>query len=155
MQRSMRGFTLLEIMIVVAIVGILAAIAVPSYTSYVTRGKRAVAKAVLTEVASRQENFFTDRRQYSATLAALGYTVDGADDFCVIADTTSRSTCTDATYKVAMTTTSLSGRVVTFTITATPQGAQARRDTDCTSLTINNTGTKTATGANSAECWRS
>lgn len=152
MQRSMRGFTLLEIMIVVAIVGILAAIAVPSYTNYVMRGKRVVAKAVLTEVASRQENFYTDRRQYASTLSALGYTVDGNGKFCVISDNTSRASCTDATYQISLATTTTGGRVVAFEVTADAQGTQYRRDTGCRQMKVNSTGTKTAT---TDECWRS
>ena len=153
MQRPMRGFTLIELMIAVAIIGILAAIAYPSYTSYVLRGKRSLAKAVLTEVASRQENFFVDRKTYADELAKLGYGTYETE-FCVVADNVPRD-CSGATYRITLGNLVTAGTTVLgYTITATGIGSQAR-DKDCTSLTVNNKGEKTAAGANSANCWKS
>jgi len=68
------GFTLMELMIVVAVISILALIGIPSYDRYVIRSNRAVAKQFLLQVASKQEQYILDARQYAATLAALNLT---------------------------------------------------------------------------------
>ena len=61
------GFTLIELMIAVAIVGIIAAVAVPNYTEYVKRASRAEAAAALLDTANKQEQFFVDNREYTET----------------------------------------------------------------------------------------
>lgn len=68
---SIRGVTLIELMIVLAIVGILAAIAVPAYSKYMNKSRRADAQALLMEIATRQELYFTDARSYAPTITAL------------------------------------------------------------------------------------
>ena len=68
-----RGFTLIELMIVVAIVGILAGIAYPSYMDHVRKGNRAQAQAFLMDVAQRQQNYLIVHRQYAQTLTQLGF----------------------------------------------------------------------------------
>jgi type IV pilus assembly protein PilE len=70
-----RGFTLIELMITVAIVAILAAIAYPSYTQYVIRGHRAAAQAEMMDIANRQQQFFLANRSYAVDLAGLSYTL--------------------------------------------------------------------------------
>lgn len=65
-----RGFTLIEVLIVVAIIGILSAIAVPAYTDYVQRGKIAEATATLSEMRVKLEQFFQDNRTYVGACAA-------------------------------------------------------------------------------------
>ncbi len=67
------GFTLIEVMVVVAIVGILAAIAYPSYLEQVRKGHRANAQALLMELAQRQQSFLMVRRRYANSLDELGY----------------------------------------------------------------------------------
>ena len=74
---SHRGFTLIELMIVVAIVGILAGIAYPSYMDHLRKGNRAKAQAFLMDVAQRQQNYLIVHRQYAQSLAQLGF-ADGA-----------------------------------------------------------------------------
>ena len=69
MQRA-RGFTLLELMITVAILAIIAAIALPSYTDYITRSKLTEAHQVLSDLRVKQEQNFQDARTYSKTLCA-------------------------------------------------------------------------------------
>lgn len=68
-----RGFTLIELMITVAVVGILAAVAYPSYTDYIRKGKRGTAQAALMDVASKEQTYLLDRRAYTDNLASLGF----------------------------------------------------------------------------------
>ena len=73
MQRT-RGFTLIEVLIVVVVIAILAAVGIPSYREHVARGQRSQGQQFLSDVAQRQEQFLLDRRQYGATLAGLNMT---------------------------------------------------------------------------------
>lgn len=67
------GFTLIELMIAVAVLAILASVAYPSYADYVRRGKRATAQAALMEIAGKQQAYLLDRRAYSGSLSDLGF----------------------------------------------------------------------------------
>jgi type IV pilus assembly protein PilE len=73
-KSRIRGFTLIEVMIVVAIVGILAAIALPAYQDQVRKSRRASAEAHLMDIASRQQQFLLDNRRYATNLATLTVT---------------------------------------------------------------------------------
>jgi type IV pilus assembly protein PilE len=70
-----RGFTLIELMITVAIVAVLAAVAYPAYTSHIIKGKRAAAKAQIMDIANREQQYLLANRAYAdkATLEATGY----------------------------------------------------------------------------------
>lgn len=122
-----RGFTLIEMMITVALIGILSAIAFPSYRQYVIRANRSAAQGYMLNVTSRQEQYLLDNRQYldAPTEAALEALVPMPDDV-------------DAIYTITV----AANNVATppsFTVTATAIGAQASDGT----LTINSAGVKT------------
>jgi type IV pilus assembly protein PilE len=125
------GFTLMELLIVMLVLGILAAIAIPNYSEYVLRSHRSAAQAFIADVASRQVQFYLNRRTYATTVADLSMVAP--------ADLTPR-------YTIAIA--AVAGPPATFTVTATPTGAQA---TDrCGAMTIDQTG---ARGAATTRCW--
>ncbi|MCH8335553.1 MAG: prepilin-type N-terminal cleavage/methylation domain-containing protein, partial [Proteobacteria bacterium] len=71
----MRGISLMELMIVVVIIGILTAIAYPSYRQFVTKAKRTEAKSALLQIATMQERFYLQNSTYTSDLTALGFPV--------------------------------------------------------------------------------
>ena len=78
MYRKMRGITLMELMIVVIILGILAAVAYPNYRDFAARAKRNEAKAALLQIATQQERFYLNNNTYTTDMTQLGFPV-GAD----------------------------------------------------------------------------
>ena len=137
--RAMRGFTLIELMITVAIIAILASVAYPQYTKQVAKGRRAAAQSFMFNVANKQEQYMLNSRTYFA--AATG----SAAEWTAAGITVPTDVSTFYTVKVTTTATS-------FTITATPVGTQLANDTACGTLTLNNTGAKTSSGTSST-CW--
>ena len=123
--RHKKGFTLIELMVTVAVVAILAAIAYPSYTQYVIRGNRASAKAAMMDIANRQQQFLMSNRAYAdtATLTAAGYALD--------ADVAKNYGWTVVVNNAAT--------PPIFTITFNPSGAQSSDGP----LTLNSRGEKT------------
>lgn len=137
-----KGFTLIELMIVVAIIGILSALAYPSYIEYVTRSHRAAAESHMLDIASKEERYLLDARAYVSSLTTLGIpTPIEVSEFYSFGTAGSEVTVGSAP--------------PSFTITATPIGVQATRDTRCGTLTLRSDGTRTASGsAGVAGCWR-
>ncbi|MFN2301846.1 MAG: type IV pilin protein [Gammaproteobacteria bacterium] len=145
-QHGQGGFTLIELMIVVAIIGFLAAIAYPSYNAYVTKSMRSVGQSILTQVASRQEQFFLDNKTYADNLTLLGY---AANPMTVSSDGQPNGGG-QVVYQVVI---DESTTANTFLLRAVPQGTHATRDTDCATLSLNHRGQKAATGTAPAKCW--
>jgi len=75
------GYTLVEMMIVVAILGIISAVAIPAYRGYVATGKEAEGKAGLSNIALLEEQYFAANRTYATTLATIGYTPENPTNY--------------------------------------------------------------------------
>lgn len=132
MRRRSRGFTLIEMLIVVAIVAVLAAIAYPSYQEHVRKGRRAAAQSYLMDIAQRQQQYLLDKRAFSATLTDLNTTTP-AD--------------VDSYYQVTIDPLG-AGPPPTFTARAKPRaGGPQAADLGGADLTIDNTGAKAPAGA--------
>ena len=137
-----RGFTLIELMVVVAIVAILAAIALPSYDRYVKKARRTDAKQALLDFAARQEKFYSTNNRYAANATQLGYTN---------ATTIPVGSGNPSFYTLTFTTTAAPP---TFTATAEPLGTQATDD--CHAYTLDHLGTQgnlPAVTDPSLNCW--
>lgn len=143
------GFTLIEVMIVVAVIAIIAAVAIPSYNSSILKSKRAIGKGELMEVLSEQEQYFVNNKGYATTLASLGYSVDANDAYYIDSDGIASSASTgSSTYKIYLT----AGATTSgFTVEADPINSQAA-DTDCDTLKLSSTGLKSVSGSG-ANCW--
>ena len=133
-----QGFSLIELMIAVVIVGILAAIAIPMYSDYVTRSRRADGQATLMQVAQELERCYTQFSKYN-------------DNNCSVVNSGVVSETSDqGFYGISASGGNLTES--TFTLTATPQNEQAD-DTDCTALTLTHLGEQSATGDDPDSCW--
>lgn len=124
-NRRHRGFTLIELMITVVVVGILAAIAYPSYQTYILKGNRASAQAFLMDAAQRQQQYFLDNRTYAGDIGTL---------FASAPVPTEVSPYYNITFDPPGTT------PPTFKITATPKGSQNKNNEP--TLSIDQAGTK-------------
>lgn len=137
-QRRVLGFTLIELMIVVAIVGILAAIAYPAYQDYMRKARRADGRAALMTLMQNQEKLRAICSSYAGTLASAnnctGPTVQGS------------ASSSDGYYTISVT----GAGATSYTLNATATGIQAS-DSTCTPLTITNTAGTITKGP--AGCW--
>ncbi|MRI33714.1 pilus assembly protein PilE [Endozoicomonas sp. OPT23] len=133
------GFSLIELMIVVAIIGIVAAVAIPSYQKHIQESRRSDAWIAVTSASAEQEQWFTYNNSYTKTIADVGgaNTVNGFYTISISVSTPLASTHLD------------------YTITATAIGAQLS-DTNCRTISLDHLGNKTSTDKDdnaSSGCW--
>ena len=144
-HRPAAGFTLVELIIVVVIVGILMAVALPGYQESMRKGRRVDAKAGLMDAANRQERYMLDRSRYATDMTQLGFAADpmiseeGHYAIDVQEPDPPDPNCPIATC---------------YVLNAIPvaNGAQVG-DTRCASFSLSSGGARTATGTGSTECW--
>jgi type IV pilus assembly protein PilE len=131
MKLRTRGFSLIELLTVVTILGLIAAIAIPSYRASVLKSRRVDAQVALNDLAQRLERCYTQFGAYNAADCAIAAPYASPEGH----------------YSV-----SLVRAAGTYALTATPTGGQAA-DARCTQLSLNELGQKTAMGSHPAECW--
>jgi type IV pilus assembly protein PilE len=147
--RSLRhtGFSLIELMVAVLVIGILASIAVPTYTAQTRKSRRTEARTALLDLAGREERVLSVNNSYSALPTDVGYTGTtwgtgisvGSGYYTVVV--------------AAPDTANQPGVTNSFLITATAVLSQAN-DAGCATLSVNQLGQQTATGTDSTNCWK-
>lgn len=140
------GVTLLELMVVVAIIAIIASFGYPLYTQHIVRAKRAAGTSMLLQVADRQQQYFMDNKRYASSLESLGYTSSPfmMDDQGRLVEASDP----ERIYNISLSDTT----PTSYTATAEPQESQAEKDTQCASLTLTHTGEKGHSGPG-PNCW--
>ncbi|SVC71612.1 uncharacterized protein METZ01_LOCUS324466 [marine metagenome] len=134
MSRYTKGVTLVELMIVIVIVGILAALALPNYRQYVAKAKRNEAKAALMQIATLQERFYLQNNTYTQDLTRLGFS------------TTTNALSDSGAYLISVT----QANANTFNAVATYQKSDTEAD-KCGQFTIDGRGIKGSAPSN--DCW--
>lgn len=154
-NRNLQGFTLIELMITVAIVGILAAIAYPSYQNSVTKSRRAEGKSLLLDAAAREERFFAQYNQYTGTIVGASGCAGSACGLNYAGPANSDGSMNSANGYYVLSVVSVAvapATPTTYTLTATAAGTQATNDPSCASFILDNLGAKTATGTATSVC---
>jgi type IV pilus assembly protein PilE len=149
MKPGMRGFTLIELMIVCVIATILAAIAIPSYNSQIRKSRRTEAKTAIMDLASREERYFATQNVYASDPVSLQYVASGAwpvpigNYYSISSVVVTPATATTP---------------ATFILQVTPTaGSTQQKDTSCQLFQVDQTGKQTSTDASNADstttCW--
>lgn len=138
-RQALAGFTLIEVLVAIAILGILATIAIPAYTEHLARGRRAEGRAALLATLQQEERFFASNNVYTANLAANGFT------------TTSGENAGNAHYDLSAAACAGSTAAACVVVSATPRLADAR----CGTLTVSTAGARGSSVAGAAaQCWQ-
>ena len=135
-MQNVKGFTLIELMVTVAVIGILGAIAYPSYTQYIQKGRRVDAKTSLMNAAQAMERYYTENSKYTGAAAGTVFPTASIDgDYTLSFDTGSPAASA-------------------YTIKAAPSSSRQSGD-KCGTFTLNSVGQKAVTGAasSSSQCW--
>jgi type IV pilus assembly protein PilE len=145
-RNTQGGVTLLELMTVIVIVSILAAVAIPSYRSYVIRAQRSDAKTALLNVRAAQEKFYLQNNRYTDEVTApSGASPPGLG---------LRGTSDNGFYQIEVALTTDAGQGYTATATAIEDRAQ-KSDSKCTALSLTDVGLRGSTGPGGTDyCWR-
>lgn len=131
------GFTLIEVMIVVAVVAVLAAIAYPSYQQYMMRAHRSAAQQLMLEVTSRQEQYLFNKLSYASALSDLQL-----------------SAPSEVSSYYTVTVQNVVASPPSYDIVATPVSTSMQSNDPCGTLTLSSAGAKTVNGSRAAsECW--
>jgi type IV pilus assembly protein PilE len=129
-----KGFTLIELMIVVAVIGLLAAIAFPSYQDSLRKGRRADAKAALLDLTQFTERYYTQNNTYSNITLPYNQTpTNGSTKYYDLSFASATQT--------------------TFTLQAAPISGTSQANDSCGTLSITEAGVKAATGGTVSQCW--
>lgn len=140
MYKHKAGFTLIELMLVVVVIGILAAIAFPAYQDYLVRARLEDGKSKALEVAQRLERYYSEQLTYVTDLSKLGYS-------------TSASVASDGGhYLITVTANDNSNIKSSFKVIATPQGRQATKDSKCGILYMTSDNVR-STQKGGSSCW--
>jgi type IV pilus assembly protein PilE len=153
-SRRRKGFTLIELVVAMVIAAILAAIAIPAYSSYVRKARRTDAKSALLDLASLEERFYSTQNQYTATATNLGYAAfpatvgNGGNYYSItVAQPVAATPPTGTT----------AGIPASYSITATAINDQLK-DTQCKTFTVTSGGGQSALDSGNVDatvaCWR-
>lgn len=154
-SKQQQGLTLIEVIVTVAIIGILAAIAIPSYEHYTTKTKRDGGKTSVQRVRGLLEQYYVNNKSYTDDLTALGFSNSPLN-----VDKTGEEVAAgsaNTVYQVSVNT-KAAGTLTycascNYEIVATPKNTQATNDTDCKILWFGSLGNKGATGSKGTACW--
>ena len=155
-----RGFTLIELMIVVVIIGVLATIAYPSYQNWTTQTRRSDAYTSLSQLANDLEKFYSECSAYTSdiTSANRSCTAPAGPPPGSLGKGATGNLSPNQYYQMSIATAGAGVPAGGYLITATARGQQAAKDSTCNTISLDNTGAKSAKNSSSAAttalCWK-
>jgi len=136
-MNSSKGFSLIELLMAIAIIGIITAIAVPSYAGYMKKARRTDAMDMLQRAAGEQERFLSEQNRYATSMQEMGFSAN-------------QEPSKEGHYMISV----ISANATQYLLTANPvAGGQQADDTDCLALSLRSNGQKSAAGPLGIKCW--